>query len=104
MPESSRGMRASSVSALQAVAFAMIGAWERAVDLMSGDERLHSAGPIGAAALVMLGQTDRAIVALEQLIRARSGVLMFTGSVLYRALHREPRTAALLRAIGVQFE
>ena len=104
MPESSRGMRASSVSALQAVAFAMIGEWERAVDLMSGDERLHSAGPIGAAALVMLGQTDRAIVALEQLIRARSGVLMFTGSVLYRALHREPRTAALLRAIGVQFE
>jgi TolB-like protein len=104
MPESSRGSRASSIDGLLAVALSLVGERERAARLATWDAGVFPAGAIGVAALVLLGQTDRAVAALEQLIRARNGVLMFTGSVVYRALHTEPRTAALLRGIGVPFE
>ena len=95
-------IRTSYVDALQAIALVQVGERERAVGLAAWDGQVSPCGPIGVAALLLVGDTDRAVAMLERLIRDRSGILMFTGSVVYKSLHVEPRTAALLRGIGVR--
>jgi eukaryotic-like serine/threonine-protein kinase len=99
-----QGIRTRQADGLQAVALALVGERDRAARLAAWDESVRPAGPIGVAALLLVGQTDRAVAMLERLIRERSAILMFTGSVVYRPLHVEPRTASLLRGIGVPFE
>jgi TolB-like protein/tRNA A-37 threonylcarbamoyl transferase component Bud32 len=104
LPARIRSFRAGFIDGLRAVALCLVGERELAARLATEKESVLTVWPIGVTALVMLGQTDRAVAALEQLIRQRNGILMFTGSVVYRALHVEPRTATLLRSIGVAFE
>jgi TolB-like protein len=98
----SAGMRYSDD--LRAVALALVGERERAACLIARDDLAGPPTPLSVAALLLLGQTDHAVSDLERLIRERCGFLMFTGSAIYRALHTEPRTAALLRGIGVPLE
>jgi TolB-like protein len=103
MPVSIRSLRASYVVWLQIIALVMADERERAEQMAARNEG-GLTGPVEVAGLLLLGRTDRAVATLERLIHERSGLLMFSGSAVYTALHAEPRTAALLRRIGVPLE
>jgi serine/threonine-protein kinase len=103
MPATVRKHRTSYVDSLQIIALVTAGA-RQAAEQLAEQRKYIPAGPVEVRALLLLGRIDQAVAVLERLIRERSGVLMFLGSPIYSALYAEPRTAALLRRIGVPLE
>jgi TolB-like protein len=103
LPERARGEYVLSVEARIRV---LLGPDAGARDLCSSLERSVGSGATYlAAARAALGDTEQAVNVLEQLLAQRSGTLVFAGlDSLFAELRREPRTAALLKKVGVPLE
>jgi tetratricopeptide (TPR) repeat protein len=103
IPERARGKYVLSLEARLRV---MLGEGARARALCEAAEAsLGPGGPYLAATWVALGETERAVAVLEQLFSERSGLLVFCGlDGLFAELRQEPRTASVLRRVGVPLE
>jgi len=95
--------RSKYVRSLEARLRVMLGEGARARALCEAAEAdLGPGGPYLAATWVALGETERAVAVLEQLLTERSGLLVFCGlDGLFAELRQEPRTASVLRKAGV---
>jgi hypothetical protein len=84
----------------------MLGESARARALCDAAEAdLGPGGSYLAATRVALGDSERAVAVLEQLLSERSGLLVFCGlDSLLAELRQDPRTAAVLRRVGVPLE
>jgi adenylate cyclase len=103
IPERARG---KNVVSLEAKLRVMLGEVAHARALCEAAEAdLILGGPFLAATRVALGETERAVALLEQLLSERSGLLVFCGlDGLYAELLQDPRTASVLSRVGVPLE
>jgi tetratricopeptide (TPR) repeat protein len=98
--------RSKELRSLEAKLRVMLGEGARARALCEAAEAdLRPGGPYLAATWVALGETERAVAVLERLLSERSGLLVFCGlDALYAELLQDPRTASVLRRVGVPLE
>jgi tetratricopeptide (TPR) repeat protein len=97
--------RSRYVLSLEARLRVMLGEGARARALCEAEGDLGPGGPYLAATLVALGETERAVAVLEQLLSERSGLIVFCGlDGLFAELRQDPRTASVLRRVGVPLE
>jgi TolB-like protein len=103
LPERARGKYVLSVEARIRV---LLGQDAEARTLCASVEDTVGAGATYlAAARAALGDTEQAVAVLEQLLAQRSGLLVFVGlDSLFEELRRDPRTAAILKRVGVPLE
>jgi TolB-like protein/lipoprotein NlpI len=103
IPERARG---TYVLSLEARLLVMLGEGARARALCEAAEAEPAlGGPYLAAIRLALGETERAVALLEQLLSQRSALLVFCAlDGLYAELLQDPRTASVLRRVGVPLE
>jgi hypothetical protein len=103
IPERARGKYVLSLEARLRV---MLGEGARARAFCEAAEvHLGPGGAYLAATRVALGETERAVALLEQLLSERSGLLVFCGlDGLFAELRQDPKTASVLRRVGVPLE
>jgi len=103
IPERARGKYVLSLEARLRV---MLGEGSHARALCEAAEAGSGpGGPYLAATRVALGETEWAVALLEQLLSGRSGLLVFCGlDGLLAELRQDPRTASVLRRVGVPLE
>jgi serine/threonine-protein kinase len=106
LDEISERARGKYVLSLEARLRVMLGEVADARALCDAAEAdLTPGGPYLAATLVALGETERAVALLERLLSERSGLVVFCGlDGLYAELLQDPRTALVLRRVGVPLE
>ena len=100
LPERVRGKYMLSLEARLRV---MLGEGARARALCEEAEAdLGPGGTYLAATRLVLGDTERAVAVLERLLSERSGMMVFSAlDSLLAELRDEPRTASVLRRVGV---
>jgi len=103
LPERARGRYVLSLEARLRV---MLGEGARARALCEAAEAdLGPGGTYLAATRLALDETERAVAVLEQLLSERSGLMVFSGlDSLLAGLRQDPRTASVLRRVGVPLE
>jgi tetratricopeptide (TPR) repeat protein len=100
LPERTRGKFLLSLEARLRV---MLGESARASTLCEvAEAELGPGGSFLAATRVVLGETERAVAVLEQLVSERSGLMVFCGlDSLLAVLRHDAETASVLRRVGV---
>ena len=100
IPERARPTYVLSLEALLQIALGEAARARALCEAAEADTR--SGGLILAATWLALGETERAVALLEQLLSERSGLLVFCGlEPLFAELRQDPRTASVLRRVGV---